>query len=57
MPLHQDPEVGADVLTEGPVDRDVGPHCGHQLARDGAEGLVAEDLHSAVVRLQRVVEG
>ena len=44
-------QVRADVLAHGPVDGCVGADGGHDLARDGAEGFVSEDLDGAVVGL------
>ncbi len=55
--LHEDAEVGPDVLADGPVDGDVGLDGGHQLAGDVAQRLVAEHGHGGVVGLERVVEG
>ena len=55
--LHQAAEVRADVFADGPVDLHVLPDGLDQFAGDVAQRLVAEDLHGAVVRLERVVEG
>jgi hypothetical protein len=49
--------VRADVLAQGPVDRDVASHRRDQLLRDASQPLVARHLHCAVVGLERVVEG
>ena len=56
-PTDQHAELGADVLPQRPVDGDVAPHGVDHLAGDVPEGLVAQDLDRAVVRLERVVEG
>ena len=49
--------MGAHVLADGPIDRDVGADRRDQLPGDGAEGIIAEDLDGAVVGFEGVVEG
>ena len=46
----------AHVFAHGPIDGDVCPHSGDQLAGDHAQGFIAQDLDRAVVGLQRIVE-
>jgi hypothetical protein len=55
--LDEHAELGANVLAQGPVDGHVGAHGLDELARDAAQGRVAEHGHGAVVRLEGVVEG
>ena len=55
--LDHRPELGADVLSQRPVDSDVVPHGVDQFTGDVTERVVAEHLHRAIVGLQRVVEG
>ena len=50
------PQLRPHILPHRPVDRHVGAHRLHQLLRDRAQRLVAQDLHRAVVGLERIVE-
>lgn len=50
-------QLSADVFAQRPVNGDVLPHRLNQFAGDGAERLVAQHFHCAVVCLQSVVEG
>ena len=58
-PLHQPPQIRPHVLAQRLVDPDIVPNGLNQLAGHFSQGLVAEHLHGAVVRLKpkRVVEG
>ena len=40
--LHQPTEIGANVLTKCPVDRDVAAYSRDQLTSNASQGLVAE---------------
>ena len=51
------PELGAHVLPKRPVDSDVVSDGPSYLPRDGAQGLVTENLDGTVVRLKGIVEG
>jgi hypothetical protein len=50
-------QVGADAFLDGPVVGHVAVQGYDQVAGDGAQGVVAEDLDGAVVDAQGVVEG
>ena len=49
--------VGADAFFHCPVDGDAAVHRFDEVAGDGAEGGVAEDLDGAVIDAEGVVEG
>ena len=54
---HQDPEVGAHVLPQRPVDGYVVTDGLDQLLGYGAERVIAQHLYGAIIGLKGVVEG
>jgi hypothetical protein len=55
--FHEHAELRANVLADCPVGRNVFPDGPDQLSGDHPEVLIAQHLHGAIVRLQRIVEG
>jgi len=49
--------LGADVLSDGPIDGHVVSYCTKEFLSDDAKSFVPKNLHRAVVHLQCIVEG